>query len=186
MEGTDNNKHRYSPSKGYLAFTGALTDCSLTQSRGQVPWLRWGREAKIWRKESDSFTRLKKKIFKKFKHQEKRTDVKTKFEWLSRQRFMSPHSLPCIAPPLQHFFLTFVYLNIKIVNLQFGSEYEYAYSSDFKQIDSIFLQRFRRNCVLWTVYIFLCVELQGPILQCHISVSARPACYELPAPNFAT
>lgn len=36
VEGTDNNNHYYSPSKGYLAFTGALTDRSLTRSRGQV------------------------------------------------------------------------------------------------------------------------------------------------------
>lgn len=36
VEGTDNNNHYYSSSKGYLAFTGALTDRSLTRSRGQV------------------------------------------------------------------------------------------------------------------------------------------------------
>lgn len=36
VEATDNNNHRYSPSKGYLASTGALTDCSLTWSRGRV------------------------------------------------------------------------------------------------------------------------------------------------------
>lgn len=67
---------------------------------------------------------------------------------------MSPHSLPCIEPPLLHFFLTFVYLNIKIVNLQFGSESEYAYSSDFKQIDSIFSE----ETVFYERYIFLCVS----------------------------
>lgn len=40
-------------------------------------------------------------------------------------------SIPCVAPTLLRFFLTFVYANIKIVNLQFGSEYSYANSFDF-------------------------------------------------------
>ena len=54
VEGTDNSNHRYSPSKGYLAFTGALTDCSLTWSWGQMPSL-WWEEVSLWRRKSDSF-----------------------------------------------------------------------------------------------------------------------------------
>lgn len=61
--GTDNNNRCYSPSKGYLASTGALTDCSLTWSRGWMLCL-WQEKARLWRQGRNPFIKTKILIFK--------------------------------------------------------------------------------------------------------------------------